>query len=61
MTDSGYAQRPERLWLVGMPSPELERDAEAWSEAEKVNGALADAFTVAGHSDARSWRCSTRG
>ena len=47
-----YAPRPEKLWLVGMPSDELERDAEAWREAAKVIGALAEAFTVIGRSDA---------
>ena len=47
-----YAPRPERLWLVGMPSDELEQDAQAWREAAKALGALSEAFTVIGRSDA---------
>jgi hypothetical protein len=47
-----YAQRPERLWLVGVPPDELEQDAQAWREAAKALGALSEAFTVIGRSDA---------
>lgn len=47
-----YAGRPERLWIVGMPSGELERDQEAWSEAEHALGGLTDMFTAIGSNDA---------
>ena len=47
-----YAERPERLWLVGMPSDELEQDAEAWREAKTVLNALADAVGAMGNNDA---------